>query len=239
MDKIALVTGGNSGIGYATAKLLATKGYRVVISGRDPEKLRHAATELGVDFLVADMGDSVAVKNLAAPFRESGLDLLVNNAAQAKFFPIEHLNPENFDEFFHTNVRGPLELIRELLPALEKRQGSITTVSSVIVTKGVPNASLYAATKGSIDAFTRSLALELAPKKIRINAVAPGAIDTPIFQKIGLSPEQAQLAKARHEANIPLRRYGTPAEVAQVIVAQLESSYLTGTVWKIDGGVDC
>ena len=115
---------------------------------------------------------------------------------------------------------------------------SLIFEAETVVTEGGPNFSIHAATKGSVEAFTRSLALELAPRHIRINAVSPGAVDTPIFNKVGLRPEDIPALRARQEASIPLGRYGTPDEVAQVIVAQLESTYVTGAVWSVDGGVD-
>lgn len=237
MDKIALVTGGNSGIGYATAELLKKNGYLVFISGRHAERVKKAAAQLQVESIVADMAIIRDIKFLASHFLKSGIDVLVNNAAIAKFIPITNHEEQDYKEFFNTNVRGPIELIRELLPALEKRHGSITNVSSAIVNNGLSNASLYAATKGGLEAITRSLARELAPLKIRVNAVSPGAIDTPIHTKTGRSQEEFEARKAKHVITIPLCRYGTPAEVAHVIVAQLEATYVTGSIWDVDGGI--
>jgi NAD(P)-dependent dehydrogenase (short-subunit alcohol dehydrogenase family) len=237
MKKNALITGGNSGIGYATAKILSEHGYAVTISGRNKAAVETAASQLGTEAIIADMSSLQDIKGLAAHFSKPGLDVLVNNAAIAKFQPVGAITSEDFDEILHTNVRGPLLLLQGLLPALEKRRGCVTTVSSVIVNKGVPNACLYAASKGAVDAYTRTLAKELAPKGIRVNAVAPGAIDTPILNKTGLSPEQLQALKKIQENNIPLSRYGQPEEVAQVIVAMIESSYVTGAIWRVDGGV--
>jgi NAD(P)-dependent dehydrogenase (short-subunit alcohol dehydrogenase family) len=165
------------------------------------------------------------------------LDVLVNNAAMAKLQPLSAITPADFDELFHVNVRGPLLLIQELLPALEKKGGCVVTVSSAIVKKAVPHTTLYAASKGAVEAFTRILAKELAVSGIRINAVAPGAIATPLFNKIGLSPEELLSLKKMQEQNIPLGRYGEPDEVAKVILALVESSYVTGAVWRVDGGV--
>lgn len=235
--KTALVTGGNSGIGYATAKCLKEKGYRVCISGRDEQLVAAAAEELGVSFAIADMASLEDLETLAERFSD-GLDALVNNAAIARFMPLTEISTKDHELFYNTNVRGPLVLINALLPALEKHRGSITNVSSAIVNNGLPNAALYAATKGAVEAFTRSLALELAPKNIRINVVSPGAIETAILYKLGRTPEQRIAAKKRQEALIPLSRYGAPEEVAQVIVSQLEATYVTGSIWSVDGGVD-
>ncbi len=237
MNKIALVTGGNSGIGYATARLLKEKGYDVFISGRHSDRLGQAADELGVESLLADMTNPEDIGKLASHFSESGLDFLVVSAGIPKTFPIADLTVDDFSEIFNTNVQGPLLLIKELVTALEKRQGSISTVSSAITEIGRPNLYLYAATKGAVHAFVRNLSIELAPKKICVNAVAPGVTDTPIFTKAGMSSEEIAEFKKVLEADIPMGRLGNPEEIAHVIVAQLESTYTTGSVWIVDGGM--
>ena len=238
MKKIALVTGGYSGIGYATAKLLKEKGYEVFISGRNQEKLQHAAEELGLQSILADMSQPEDLKRLASVFLESGLDALVNNAGIAKVIPVDNIMWEDFFELFSTNVWGPLFLIKELLPALEKRQGSISTVSSIVAESlAKPGVCLYAATKGAVNAFTHNLVAELTSKKIRINAVAPGPIDTPMFTKVGNNPKEITELKEMLGLEVPMKRLGRSEEVAQVIVAQLESTYVTGAIWVVDGGV--
>ena len=238
MNKKALITGGNSGIGYATASLFKDRGYQVTISGRNSDNLSKAAAELGVEWVVADMARIEDLKMLAARFNEGGLDVLVNNAAIAAFMPIDAHTESDYERFLNTNIRGPLALIQALLPALRERRGCIINISSAISSNGLPNASLYAATKGAIDAFSRSLALELAPQNIRVNVVSPGAIETPIFSKMGLDEKQMEAIKTHVESTIPMRRYGRPEEVAQVIFAQVEASYVTGAIWAVDGGVD-
>jgi len=238
MQKTALVTGGNSGIGYATAKLLKAKGYDVTICGRNNERVEQAASELGVQGIVADMGIASDVITLAGHFEGKSLNVLVNNAAIARFAPLAYCTSDDFDEFMNTNLRGPLDLIKGVLPALQKAGGSITNVSSAVVNNGLANAALYAATKGALDAITKSLAIEFAPMGVRINAVSPGAIDTPIITKLGLDEQTQTAIKAHLETTIPLGRYGKAEEVAEVIVAQLESSYTTGAIWAVDGGVN-
>lgn len=238
MQKSALVTGGNSGIGFATAKLLKAKGYAVTIVGRDSERVNEAAQQLGVEAVIADMGNAADVAQLAKYFDGKLLHALVNNAAIARFMPLQFCSAADFDEFMNVNVRGPLDLIKGVLPALQQAGGSICNVSSAIVNNGLANAALYAATKGALEAVTKSLAIEFAPMGIRINAVAPGAIDTPIITKFGLD-EQTQIAIKEHMSTlIPLKRYGTAEEVADVIAAQLESTYTTGAIWAVDGGVN-
>lgn len=238
MQKTALVTGGNSGIGFATAKLLKSKGYQVTICGRDEGRVANAAEELGVNGIVADMGNVEQVQNLAIQFIGKPLNALVNNAAIARFLPLPYCTNTDFDEFFNINVRGPLDLIKALLPSLQEARGSITNVSSAVVNNGLANAALYAATKGALESATKSLALEFAPLGVRVNAVSPGAIDTPIITKFGLDEQTIAAIKAQMETTIPLGRYGTADEVATVIVAQLESTYTTGAVWSVDGGVN-
>jgi len=238
MSKNILVTGGNSGIGYAIAALAKARNYDVTICGRDAERVATAAEALGVSGVVADMADPEQIKVLAAHFNDVGLDALVNNAAIAKFMSIKDHTLDDFDAFFNVNVRGPLLLIQALVPALAKRKGSVSNISSAVTRNGLANASLYAASKGAVDSFTKSLALELAADGIRVNCISPGAIDTPIITKLGLSPEQIAAIKAHHEASIPQQRYGSADEVAHVVLAQLEASYVTGSVWSVDGGVD-
>lgn len=236
-EKKVLITGGSSGIGYATAKLFKSHDCRVVISGRDPAKLKDTAQQLACDYVVADQSDFDSLPELASHFSD-GLDVLVNNAGIATFVPIEAHTRELFDQFININVRAPLFLSQYLLPALEKQGGCIVNVSSLIVDNGKANGSLYAATKGAIDAMVRSLALEFAPKGVRVNAVSPGTIDTPIFNKLGL-PEDIVTEKLKEQVEaIPLKRLGRPEEVAEVIFAQARAAYVTGSIWKVDGGVD-
>lgn len=238
MQKTALVTGGNSGIGYATAKALKEKGYEVTICGRDNERVKQAATELSVSYVVADLGVKAQVAALVETFIEKPLDVLVNNAAIAKFMQLSLTTDEDFDSIFDVNVRAPLNLIKGLLPSLKHSRGSVTNVSSAVVNNGLPNAAFYAATKGALEAATKSLALELAPFGVRVNAVSPGAIDTPIITKLGVDEEAQAAIKSQQEGTIPMRRFGNAEEVAEVIVSQLTSTYTTGAIWAVDGGVN-
>lgn len=235
--KTAIITGGNSGIGYATAKLLKEKNYDVTITGRSKARVEKAAAELGVKAVIADMSDLEQLKELSSKF-EAGLDVLVLNAAIAKFTPLSHSGLEQFNEMIDTNVRGPFFLCKYLEEALAKREGAISFVSSAVVNNGLANASLYSASKGALDSLCKSLAVELAPQGIRANVVSPGAIDTPIIHKLGIPEDHIPAIKQHVESTIPMSRYGQPREVAEVIVAQLESSYVTGAIWSVDGGVN-
>lgn len=236
MNKIALITGGNSGIGYAAAKRFMEKGYSVTIVGRNHRAVDHAARELSVKSFVADMRNPDDLAKLAVNFSNTGLDVLVNNAGISTPKPITDISLEDFSQVFETNVRAPLFLIKELCPALSMRQGCVVNVSSVITKKGAVNASLYSATKGSINALTKSLALELAPRNIRVNAVAPGLIETPLFEKRGLSQNEIKRVKETYQEKIAMNRFGRAEEVADVILSLIESTYVTGSVWDVDGG---
>lgn len=236
MAKIALVTGGNSGIGYATAKLLKEKGYEVFISGRNASKVEQAAKELDVQFIIADMSVSGDIEQLASHFLQTGIDVLVNNAGILKLAALEDVTREDFLEIIDVNLWSYLFLMKQLLPALRKRKGCVTNISSVSANKGVSHSSLYAPTKAAIEALTRSLAAELAPD-IRVNAVSPGATDTPIFSKLDIDFDALPESLKQAHASVPLKRVGTPDEVAHVVLAQLEATYATGAVWRIDGGV--
>jgi len=236
--KIALVTGGNSGIGHATAKLLAQLDYKVHIVGRSEEQVTLAAKELDIEGHIVDLTNLDEIKNLAENFFIDGLDILINSAGIAQPLPLENYTLDNFNAHIDINLRAPLMLIHHLLPALEIKQGSIVNVSSIITRRGAPGFAIYAATKGAIESMTRNLATELASRHIRINAICPGAIDTPMFDKFGLTKEQADQSKQNALDTIPLGRMGEPEEIAEVIVSQAEASYVTGAIWHVDGGVD-
>ncbi|QTA87192.1 SDR family NAD(P)-dependent oxidoreductase [Desulfonema magnum] len=228
MKKIALVTGGNSGIGYATAKLLKKKEYEVLISGRNPQKTQEAGEELGVKTIIADMTDIESIKFLASHFLESGLDVLVNNAGIAQFVGIDDFTEELFAHFLNVHLRGPLLLVKSLVSGLRKRKGNIVFVSSIATKKGFAGGYLYAAAKGGIRAAVRNLAVELAPD-IRVNTVSPGSVDTPLLRGLGVPVEEIASAN-------PLKRIGAPEDIASVILTIAENPYVTGANWVVDGG---
>ncbi len=235
-SKSVLITGGNSGIGLATAMAFQNLGYDVTILGRNAIHTNEIAEKYKFKKIIADLQDSNEIEKIIEPFKD-GLDILVNNAGIAQFFPLDALSKELFNENFYTNVYGPLYLTKTLIPALEKQQGSVVNISSIIVNNGKPNSAIYAATKGAVDGMTRSLALELAPKKIRVNGIAPGAINTPLLGKLGIPEEHIPALLKEQENAIPLQRLGEPEEIAQVVIALAESSYSTGAIWDVDGGI--
>lgn len=238
MQKNALVTGANSGIGFAAAQQLQQLGVDVTITGRNAAALQQAAEQLSVAYCVLDLTDTTQFAQLTERFQQEGLDYLVNNAGMAQLCPLELHSAEFWQTTLQTNLTAPMLLIQQLLPALIKRKGAVCNVSSAIVNNAGLNMSAYAASKGGLEAMTRNLALELAPQGVRVNCVAPGAIATPIFDKIGLPEAQKDAVMEGLAQTIPMKRYGTPEEVAQVIVAQLQATYVTGAVWSVDGGVD-
>ncbi|MBL4823165.1 MAG: SDR family oxidoreductase [Colwellia sp.] len=233
--KTAIVTGGNSGIGYATAKLLKEKNYDVTITGRSKVRVELAAAELGVKGVVADMLDLQQLKELSTKF-EDGLDVLVLNAGIAKFNPLVDSDITKYDEIMDINVKGSYFLTQYLVPNLKMKKGSICFVSSAIVNNGLNNASLYALSKGAIDAVVKSLAVELAPN-VRVNAISPGAVRTPILEKYGLPKEELEKRIHNFELTIPLKRYANPIEIAHTIYSQVTASYVTGAIWEVGGGI--
>ena len=243
MVKTALVTGGNTGIGFQTAKLLAEKNYQVTITGRDQAKVLSAVDELNshstvkhkVKYYIADMGNISELKLLSEKF-ESGLDALVLNAGIAKFKPLTETNEADYLETMDINTKGSYFLCQYLEAALRAKHGAISFVSSAVVNNGLRNASLYAMSKGALDAVVKSLAVELAPY-IRVNAVSPGAVRTSIQEKYNLPEAELEKRIKMMEKTIPMQRYGKPEELAHVIVSQLESTYVTGAIWDVGGGI--
>ena len=237
MKPTALVTGGNSGIGFATAKYFKENGYDVTISGRDENRLVQAAQRLGVAYAVADMSCVKQITSFTTWFQDKPLNVLVNNAGIYNLSPLGEICVEDIAKSLNTNIRGPMLLTKNLLPALKNAKGCVVNISSAIVENGVPNSSLYATTKGAIEAFTRNLALELAPEGIRVNAVSPGSINTSLFNKFDIPMSDIATIREHIRSTIPLQRHGSPYEVAEVVYAMAISHYVTGSIWTVDGGI--
>jgi NAD(P)-dependent dehydrogenase (short-subunit alcohol dehydrogenase family) len=240
VGRTALVTGASRGIGAATARALDRAGARVALCGRDHEALDKVAAGLDRDpvVLLADLADATAPVALAtAALAALGtIDILVNNAATAARLPTLELDAELIDTMYAVNVRAPLLLIAALLPSmLERQRGSIVNLSSVSGVVGTPRRAAYAATKGAIDAATRSLAMELGPHGIRVNSVAPGVVDTALWEKNKAIPGVVE----RIESQTPLRRWSQPEDIADVIVflASDASRFITGETISADGGM--
>ena len=240
--KVAVITGGSSGIGLATAKLFQQAGARVAISGRNQQALDAAAKELGNGILTvrADAGKVQDAEALFAAVagKLGRIDVLFANAGIGKFSPMQAVSEAFYDEIFDINVKGVFFTIQKALPFLNDK-ASIVLNSSVAGQSGLPNTSVYAASKAAVRSLARSLAAELAGRGIRVNVVSPGPIETPIFGKTGLPQEDLDAFTAHIVSQMPLKRFGQPEEVAQtaLFLASDASSYITGVELNVDGGL--
>lgn len=239
--KIAIVTGGNSGIGYASAKEFKSQGATVVITGRNSEKVQSAAKELGVKGIVADVEHMSAIEDLVEQVKNDlgKVDVLFVNAGVFQPAPIGQISEEMFDHQIGINFKGAVFTTEKFLPILNDG-ASIINLSSINAYTGMPNTAIYAASKAALNSYTRTAATELAPRKIRINSVNPGPIATPIFEKTGLDEEQLKGLGQAMQDRIPLKRYGQPEEIAKLVsfLASDDASFITGSEYNIDGGVN-
>lgn len=236
-NKIALITGGTSGMGAATAKRFKAEGATVIVTGSSTTSVEAARKELpGVEVIVSDAGDAAAAKKLVDHVKEKygHIDVLFVNAGIAKRNPSGQVEEDQFDQLFNVNVKGPFFLLKHSVPIMVDG-GSIILTSSIANTMGMPGVMVYSATKAALSSFGRTFATELAPRRIRVNTITPGPIDTPIAAKTGMSPEMmASMAK-----KVPLGRIGDVEEIAAAALyfASDESKFTTGTELRIDGGL--
>lgn len=240
--KTALITGGSSGIGLATAQLFQAEGARVAITGRSAESLEKARILLGTDALIycSDTGNTRDIDTLFADLGRhfDSLDLLVLNAGTATPAPLQAVSESAFDEALAINFKGVFFTLQKALPLL--RAGSSVVVTTSITNRlGSPNFSVYGACKAALRSLVASLSLELIPQKIRINAVSPGPISTPMFERLGLPPEVSGAIQNEIARKSPSGRFGTPDEVARTILflASAEASYIVGQEIVVDGGM--
>jgi NAD(P)-dependent dehydrogenase (short-subunit alcohol dehydrogenase family) len=240
--KVAVVTGGNSGIGLATAKLFHDEGAKVAISGRDQKTLDEAVKIIGNGTLAvkADVSKLPDIDKffaqVAAKFGK--IDALFANAGVAKFAPIADSNEQLFDENFDINVKGMYFTLQKAIPYLNDNAGIVLN-SSVAGSKGTAGASVYAATKAAVRSLARTFAAELVERGIRVNVVSPGPIETPIFGRTGLPQEVMEKFGEQFKAQNPMKRFGQPEEVGHAVLflAGREASYITGVDLGVDGGV--
>jgi len=237
-NKIVVITGGTTGIGLASARLFAAEGARVTVTGSNPKTLDAARNELrGVATVVAsDAGSADDIEKLARSF--ACVDVLYLNAGVAKFGPIATLDLAAFDDSFRINVRGPWLAIKHFGPIM-RRGGAIVLTTSVNDELGMPGSSVYAASKAATRSLVRVAASELAEAGVRVNAVSPGPIETAFYGKLGMAPDAVQGFAKTLLGRIPLRRFGTPAEVARaaLFLACDDSSFMTGEEIVLDGGM--
>jgi NAD(P)-dependent dehydrogenase (short-subunit alcohol dehydrogenase family) len=239
--KIAVVTGGNSGIGYATAQYFKEAGANVIITGRSADRVVTAATELGVKGIVADVTDLLAIDSLVAHVKnEFGkIDVLFVNAGVFNPAPVGQISEEMFDMQMGINFKGALFTTEKFLPIINDG-GSIINLSSINAYTGMPNTAIYAASKAALNAYTRTASTELAPRKIRVNSVNPGPTYTPIFGKTGMAEDQLNEFAGAMQNRIPLKRFGQPEDIAKLVtfLASDDASFITGGEYNIDGGIN-
>ncbi|MBL7472579.1 SDR family oxidoreductase [Robertkochia sediminum] len=240
-NKVAVVTGGNSGIGYATAQELKNKGAKVVITGRDSDRVESAARELGVTGIVADVSDVSAIDSLVAKVaaQYDKVDILFVNAGIFQPAPVGQISEAMFDHQMGINFKGAVFTIEKFLPILNDG-ASIINLSSVNAYTGMPNTAVYAASKAALNSYTRTAATELAPRKIRVNAVNPGPVATPIFGKTGMEEAQLNGFAEAMQNRVPLKRFGTPEDIAKLVafLASDDALFITGGEYNIDGGIN-
>src|SRR5213593_2252409 len=239
--KIALITGGNSGIGLATAKRFVHEGAYVFITGRRDQELAAAVKEIGSNVTgvrgdVSNLGD---LDRLFAQIKgEKGtLDIVFANAGIAKYAPLGTITEELYDSIFDINVKGLLFTVQKALPLMPDG-ASIILNASIVASKGLSSNSVYSATKAAVRSFARTWTTDLKHRRIRVNAVSPGSIDTPGLSDLLASSETGQQRRAMISNMVPLGRFGTPDEIAKAVVflASDDSSYITGTEVFVDGG---
>lgn len=242
VKSVALITGGTTGIGHATARLLHEKGYAVLVTGANPETLAAAKLSLPGEVVVlqADarsMSDAVRIADELKQ-RYGRVDFAYLNAGVSRMLPLEAVDEAFFDEHFGINVKGQLFTLQKILPLLSNG-ASVLFTTSVGAQRGIPNYSVALATKGATAALVPSLAAELAPRGIRVNAIRPGPIDTPAFDKLGLPAEASAGFRQMIPQHVPLGRMGTAEEVADVaaFLASPAARYITGTTIDVDGGM--
>jgi NAD(P)-dependent dehydrogenase (short-subunit alcohol dehydrogenase family) len=247
--KVAVITGGNSGIGLATAQRFASEGAYVFITGRRQSELDAAVKQIGknnnnnVTSVQGDVSNLADLDRLYATVKEQKgrIDILFANAGVGELAPLGEITEAHFDKTFGINVKGLLFSVQKALPLFQDdgRGGSIILNASIASSKGIEALSVYSATKAAVRSFARSWIVDLKHRKIRVNAISPGPIDTPGASGLVQGEEQIEQFKASQVAAVPLHRIGSPDEVAKVVsfLASDESSFITGIELFVDGGM--
>ncbi len=239
--KVAVITGGNSGIGLATAKLFQTEGATVVITGRRKEAVEAAVKEIGGNSIgfTSDTANLNAIRELYRDVNErvGKIDVLFLNAGVAKFGPVDSVDEATFDDMVNVNFKGLFFNVQYALPVLNDN-ASIILTTTMADRKGYPNTSVYSATKAAVRSLARTLSAELVGRGIRVNAVSPGPIETPIFGKLGVPEEGIPGLKEGFKDVVPMKRFGSADEIAKpaLFLASDDSSFVLGVELMVDGG---
>jgi NAD(P)-dependent dehydrogenase (short-subunit alcohol dehydrogenase family) len=241
-NKTALITGGTSGMGFATAQQYIQEGGKVIITGRSEENVKIAVNKLGQNAfgIVSDAGrmsDLMSLRNKVEKLTEN-IDLVFANAGYGRFAPIANVDENHFDELFNTLVKGSFFTVQQILP-LMKEGSSVIFNTSFVTEFGMPDFSVYSAAKSAVQSFIKTFATELAEKGIRVNGISPGHIKTNIFNNTGLSSEQIDKAVQNIIPTIPFKRQGEPSEIANAVlfISSDEASYIHGAELRIDAGI--
>lgn len=241
-DKVAVITGGNSGMGLATAQRFVAEGAYVFITGRRQSELDAAVKQIGrnVTGVRGDVSNLADLDRLYAKVKEQKgrIDILFANAGVGEFAPLGTITEAHFDKIFSVNVKGLLFTVQKALPLFQDGS-SIILNASVGASKGVGATSVYSASKAAIRSFARTWTVDLKHRKIRVNTISPGPIDTPIFDSIAQTEKEINQIKANLVAAVPIGRMGSPDEIAKVVsfLASDDSSYITGIELCVDGGM--
>jgi len=238
-NKIAIVTGGNSGMGYGTAKVLKELGATVIITGRRKEAIEQAAHELGVTGILSDQAKLEDIDSLVREVKEKfgKVDILYINAGISGASSIELETPENFDKINNVNYKGVFFTLSKFIPYLNDG-ASVVILSSVLASTVSSGLSIYSASKAAVNSIVKTAALELASRKIRVNSISPGAIDTELFSKMGMDEKTLNGMTDFLIGLTPLGRIGKPKEIGQLVafLSSDEASFITGSDHIIDGG---
>lgn len=241
-NKTVLVTGGNSGIGLAVAKQFFEQGAKVIITGRDQATLDEAKAQLGEDSIAwrSDAGDIPAVRSMAQALvrKDITLDAVFINAGVAKFALLGDVDEALWDQTFDVNAKGAYFTIQALAPLLN-RGASIVLNGSINAHIGMPTSSVYAASKAALISLAKTLSAELIDRGVRVNVVSPGPVATPLYGRLGMAPDQLAAMAGSVQGQIPLKRFGTPDEVASAVLylSSTQAAFIVGTELIVDGGM--
>lgn len=239
-NKVAVITGGTSGIGYATAKEFSALGAKVILTGLDEGSVKKAATELNAIGIVSDQGNLGDISDLARQVSadHGPVNILFINAGRPTFSPIEHFSVEAFDAVMNVNFRGAFFTLSKFIPLLAD-EASVILNASTSATTGQATASVYSASKAALNALMRVASTELAARRIRVNSISPGPIETSLFTDSGMDKETVERISEQLRQQVPLKRIGRSEEVAKLVafLASDDASFITGAEHMIDGGI--